>query len=196
VTYVDLRPDDTRFVWLDVAGDWVLAELQAFRESGGVWQGWVRYAPEDLQRIEWVDQERIRRGVWVDSQGCFRACRLGSSRPLSTHQKPDTSEDTRLTAMCVSERAERQKRMVAPLVRASDCGWLRQGRDWALGSRCAARRPAPGSSTCSPPWSYFTSERRRKSSPMTSGSTIQMAVVEPSMVHSLAVSVPPSNSAT
>jgi hypothetical protein len=38
---------------------------------------------------------------------------------------------------------------------------------------------------------YFTSERRRNSSPMTSGSTIQMAVVEPSMAHSLVVSVPP-----
>jgi hypothetical protein len=45
-------------------------------------------------------------------------------------------------------------------------------------------------------WSYFTSERRRDSSPMTRGSTIQMAVVEPSMAHSRAVSVPPSNSAT
>ena len=45
-------------------------------------------------------------------------------------------------------------------------------------------------------WSYFTSERRRNSSPKTSGSTIQIAVVEPSMAHSLAVSVPPSNSAT
>ena len=44
--------------------------------------------------------------------------------------------------------------------------------------------------------SYFTSERRSNSSPMTSGSRIQMAVVEPSMAHSLAVSVPPSNSAT
>ena len=46
------------------------------------------------------------------------------------------------------------------------------------------------------PDSYFTSARRRNSHPKTSGSTIQMAVVEPSMAHSLAVSVPPSNSAT
>ena len=60
-----------------------------------------------------------------------------------------------------------------------------------LGRPCWVLRGA-----CSPARSYFTSERRRNSSPKTSGSTIQIAVVEPSMAHSLAVSVPPSNSAT
>jgi hypothetical protein len=43
---------------------------------------------------------------------------------------------------------------------------------------------------------HFTSERRRNSSPMVSGSTIQIAVVEPSMAHSLPVFVAPSKRLT
>ena len=50
--------------------------------------------------------------------------------------------------------------------------------------------------TAHEPCDYLTSERRRKSSPMTSGSAIQMAVVEASIAHSLAVSVSFSNRAT
>jgi hypothetical protein len=43
---------------------------------------------------------------------------------------------------------------------------------------------------------YLTSERRRDSSPMTRGRTIQIIVVEPSIAHSLTVFVAPSRSAT
>ena len=67
--YVDLRPNNTRFVWLQVpdqADEWLMAELEAHRHRHGAWEGRVRCSEgAGLQRIDWVPGDRIRRGAWV-----------------------------------------------------------------------------------------------------------------------------------
>lgn len=68
MTYVDLRPDDTRMVWVERAGEWHLGELEAYRETEDGWVGSVRYAvAPGEQYIGWLPAEQIRRGVWVGS---------------------------------------------------------------------------------------------------------------------------------
>jgi hypothetical protein len=65
--YVDLRPWQTRFVWLLVRDHWVLAQLEAYRLVGDSWQGRVRWSVDGLSYLDWVPAERIRRGVWVEA---------------------------------------------------------------------------------------------------------------------------------
>lgn len=69
MTYVDLRPDDTRPVQvLHADGTWYAGELQAYRRDGEVWKGWVRYhVAIGAQHIGWFTEDRIRGGHPIDA---------------------------------------------------------------------------------------------------------------------------------
>jgi len=74
MTYVDLRPWDTRPVEaLHRDGVWYDGELECYRRRDGRWEGRVRYGVGvGQQHIDWLDQDRIRpptlgvtRDVWA-----------------------------------------------------------------------------------------------------------------------------------
>lgn len=62
VTYVDLRPDDTRPVQVEQGGTWWPGELECYRERDGRWEGRVRWAvgPGQLY-LDWLGEDRIRK---------------------------------------------------------------------------------------------------------------------------------------
>ena len=62
MTYVDLRPDDTRRVQVRLDdGIWVDGELEVYRKVEGVWSGRVRYSlGVGEQHIGWFEEGRIR----------------------------------------------------------------------------------------------------------------------------------------
>lgn len=62
MTYVDLRPDDTRPVEVEQDGTWWLGQLECYRERDGVWEGRVRWAVgPGLQHLDWLGEDRIRK---------------------------------------------------------------------------------------------------------------------------------------
>jgi hypothetical protein len=63
VSYIDLRPDDTRPVKvLHDDGRWYDGELEAYRKIDGRWSGRVRYSVAiGAQHIGWFTEDRIQR---------------------------------------------------------------------------------------------------------------------------------------
>ena len=62
MTYVDLRPDNTRPVQVLVDGSWHPGELLAYRQGAAdLWIGYVRWSDTPGQnRLGWFSQEVIR----------------------------------------------------------------------------------------------------------------------------------------
>lgn len=45
MTYVDLRPHRCRQVQVEIDGEWLVGELEAYRQDpDGIWRGWVRWS--------------------------------------------------------------------------------------------------------------------------------------------------------
>ena len=61
LTYVDLRPDNTRPVRVLVADTWRDGELEAYRQDpDGAWFGWVRWSEGvGLNHLDWFGVERF-----------------------------------------------------------------------------------------------------------------------------------------
>lgn len=62
MTYVDLRPDATRPVQvLHDDGRWYAAELLAYRQTEGVWSGFVHYTVDVGEAfLRWLPEDRIQ----------------------------------------------------------------------------------------------------------------------------------------
>ena len=64
MTFVDLRPWDTRTVRVLVDGQWREGDLEAYRQdSDGTWRGWVRWSEGvSKTRIGWFGEDSLRPG--------------------------------------------------------------------------------------------------------------------------------------